>query len=68
MACDEVVPLQERIELASENPELDEIFETERHLLYFASPRVCDRVCITGVEPGSEFLADLMEFSSRSRS
>ncbi|CBS87327.1 3'-5' exonuclease [Azospirillum lipoferum] len=69
MACDdEVMPLQERIESASEESELDEIFETERHLLYVACTRARDRVCITGVEPGSEFLADLLEVSSRSRS
>lgn len=61
MACDdEVIPLQERIESAAEESELDEIFDTERHLLYVACTRARDQVAITGVEPGSEFLADLM--------
>lgn len=61
MACDdEVVPLQSRIESAAEEAELEEIFETERHLLYVAVTRARDRVAVTGVEPGSEFLADLL--------
>ncbi|MBK3735766.1 hypothetical protein GAY29_22215 [Azospirillum brasilense] len=63
---DEAMLLQERIKLALEESELGEIFESECHLLYVACTR--DRVCITGVEPGSEFLADLLEVSSRSRS
>lgn len=61
MACDdEVLPLQERIETAAEESELEEIFETERHLLYVAVTRARDRVCVTGLEPGSEFVADLL--------
>lgn len=61
MACDnEVIPLQERIESASEASELDEIFDTERHLLYVACTRARDHVMIAGVEPGSEFIADLV--------
>ncbi|QCG91353.1 hypothetical protein [Azospirillum sp. TSH100] len=62
------MPLHEHIESASDEPEQDEIFETERHLRYVACTRVLDRVCITGVEPGSEFLADLTDVSHRSRS
>lgn len=68
MACDdEVIPLQERIESASEEAELDEIFDTERHLLYVACTRARDRVAVTGVEPGSEFLVDLLEGAHGSR-
>ena len=60
MACDdEVIPLQSRVEGASEESELDEIFESERHLLYVACTRARDHVVITGLEPGSEFIADL---------
>ena len=60
MACDdEVIPLQSRVEGASEESELDEIFESERHLLYVACTRARDHVTITGLEPGSEFIADL---------
>jgi len=58
---DDVIPLKERIESAAEEAELDEIFETERHLLYVACTRARDLVAITGVKPGSEFVVDLME-------
>ena len=61
MACDdEVLPLQSRIESAAEEAELEEIFETERHLLYVAVTRARDRVLVSGLEPGSEFVADLL--------
>ena len=60
MACDdEVLPLQERIETAADEAELEAIFETERHLLYVAVTRARDRVVITGLAPGSEFLPDV---------
>ncbi len=60
MACDEdVIPLQSRIEAASEESELDEIQETERHLLYVACTRARERLLVSGVAPGSEFLGDL---------
>ena len=59
MACDDqVIPLQSGIEGAAEESELDEIFDSERHLLYVACTRAKDHVAITGLEPGSEFLAD----------
>ena len=62
MACDnEVIPLQSRIESAAEESELDEVFESERHLLYVACTPARDQVAVTGVTPGSEFLADLIE-------
>jgi hypothetical protein len=61
MACDnEVIPLQSRIETAAEESELDEVFDSERHLLYVACTRARDHVAITGLEPGSEFVADLL--------
>ncbi len=60
MACDdEVLPLQERIETVSDDNELEEVYNTERHLLYVASTRARDRLLVTGVEPGSEFLEDM---------
>jgi hypothetical protein len=35
MACDdEITPLQERIEAAADDADLDEVHKTERHLLY----------------------------------
>jgi superfamily I DNA/RNA helicase len=60
MACDdEVVPLQERIELVGDDADLQEIYDTERQLLYVACTRARDDLLITGVEPVSEFLDDL---------
>jgi ATP-dependent exoDNAse (exonuclease V) beta subunit len=59
MACDdEVLPLQERIETVSDESDLEEVYNTERHLLYVACTRACDQVLVTGVESGSEFLGD----------
>jgi superfamily I DNA/RNA helicase len=60
MACDDdVLPLQERIETASDESELEEVYDTERHLLYVACTRARDQVTVTGVDPASEFLEDL---------
>ncbi len=65
MACDdEILPQQARIEAVGDETELEEVFDTERHLFYVACTRARDRLLVTGVEPGSEFLEDL-EFSSR---
>jgi superfamily I DNA/RNA helicase len=61
MACDdEVVPLQERIESISDNADLEEVYNTERHLLYVACTRARDQLIVTGVEPTSEFLNDFL--------
>lgn len=60
MACDdEVIPLQERIETVGDDSDLQEVYDTERHLLYVASTRARDHLLVTSVEPGSEFLDDL---------
>ena len=60
MACDdEVLPLQERIETVTDESDLEEVYNTERHLLYVACTRARDRLLITGVDPASEFLDDL---------
>jgi ATP-dependent exoDNAse (exonuclease V) alpha subunit len=40
--------------------ELDEVYMTERHLLYVAATRARDRLLICGTKPGSEFLSDLL--------
>lgn len=59
-ACDdEIIPLQERMETASDPSDLDEMYATERHLLYVACTRARDRLLITAVAPASEFLDDL---------
>lgn len=60
MACDdEILPLQERIESISDESDLEEVYNTERHLLYVACTRARDHLLITGVNPASEFLDDL---------
>jgi ATP-dependent exoDNAse (exonuclease V) beta subunit len=60
MACDdEVIPQQQRMETAAGDSDLEEIFNTERHLLYVACTRARDQLLVTGVDPVSEFLGDL---------
>ena len=60
MACDdEVIPLQERIETIGDDADLQEVYDTERHLLYVACTRARDYLLVSGVEPASEFLDDL---------
>jgi superfamily I DNA/RNA helicase len=60
MACDdEVIPLQDRIETVSDDSDLEEVYNTERHLLYVACTRARDHLLVTGVNPASEFLDDL---------
>ena len=60
MACDdEILPLQERIEAVGDDADLQEVYDTERHLLYVACTRARDHLLVTGVEPASEFLDDL---------
>jgi mRNA-degrading endonuclease RelE of RelBE toxin-antitoxin system len=58
--CDDgVLPLQSRIEAVVEESDLEEVYNTERQLLYVACTRARDWLLVTGVEPGSEFLGDL---------
>ncbi len=60
MACDdEVLPLQARIENVADEADLEDVYDTERHLLYVACTRARDRLLISGVAPASEFLDDL---------
>jgi hypothetical protein len=62
MACDEeVLPLQSRIEQVGEDGDLQEVYDSERQLLYVACTRARDRLLVSGVEPASEFLADLAD-------
>jgi mRNA-degrading endonuclease RelE of RelBE toxin-antitoxin system len=59
MACDdEVIPLQERIETVGDDADLQEVYDTERHLLYVACTRARDHLLVTGIDPASEFLDD----------
>jgi len=58
MACDDdVLPLRARVEAVADEVELEEVYETERHLFYVACTR--DRLLVCGVAAGSEYFADL---------
>jgi superfamily I DNA/RNA helicase/mRNA-degrading endonuclease RelE of RelBE toxin-antitoxin system len=60
MACDdEIIPLQERIETVTDDADLEDVYNTERQLLYVACTRARDQLLVTGVAPASEFLDDL---------
>ncbi len=60
MACDdEIIPLQARIEDVADEADLEEVYNTERHLLYVACTRARDHLLVTSVDPASEFLDDL---------
>jgi mRNA-degrading endonuclease RelE of RelBE toxin-antitoxin system len=60
MACDdEIIPLQERMESVSDDADLEEVYDTERHLLYVACTRARDHLLVTSVAPASEFIDDL---------
>ena len=60
IACDdEIIHLQERIDTVGDDAYLQEVYETERHLLYVAYTRAGDHLLVSGVEPVSEFLDDL---------
>jgi superfamily I DNA/RNA helicase len=59
-ACDdEILPLQARIESVAADADLEDVYETERHLLYVACTRARDHLLVTGVAPASEFLEDM---------
>jgi len=61
MACDEgILPLDERVADAADEAELDDIYETERRLLYVACTRAREHLLLTGVTPTSEYLADFI--------
>lgn len=60
MACDdEVIPLQERIESVTDDSDLQEVYDTERQLLYVACTRARDQLLVSGIDPTSEFLDDI---------
>ena len=60
MACDdEIIPSQERIETVADDADLEEVYNTERHLLYVACTRARDHLLVTSGDTPSEFLDDL---------
>ncbi len=64
MACDdEVIPRSERIESVADDADLEEVYNTERQLLYVACTRARDHLLVTGVTPVSEFVDDFLKGS-----
>jgi superfamily I DNA/RNA helicase len=62
MACDDaVIPQSERIESVADDADLEEVYNTERHLLYVACTRARDHLLVTGVTPVSEFIDDFLK-------
>jgi mRNA-degrading endonuclease RelE of RelBE toxin-antitoxin system len=60
MACDDdVIPSQERIGAVTDEGDLEEVYNTERHLLYVACTRARDHLLVTSGGVASEFLDDL---------
>ena len=60
MKVSAILPLDARIEDAADDAEMDDIYETERRLLYVACTRARDRLMVSGVEPASEYLTDML--------
>ena len=61
MACDaEIIPLEIRVESAETQDDLDEIWQTERQLLYVAATRARENLLLSGVSPVSEYFDDLV--------
>ncbi len=58
-ADEDALPDAERIAAVGDLADLAAIEDQERHLLYVACTRARDRLWLSGVEPGSEFLDDL---------
>ncbi|MEZ5885285.1 MAG: 3'-5' exonuclease [Paracoccaceae bacterium] len=62
MACDDdVIPQSERIESVADDADLEDVYNTERQLLYVACTRARDRLLLTGVSPVSEFVNDFLK-------
>lgn len=60
VACDgEVIPLRERMEAVGDEADLEEVYNSERRLLYVACTRARDHLLVTAVAPASEYLDDL---------
>lgn len=56
---DDVVPLRARLESVTDESDLEDAYQTERHLLYVAITRAREYLLITGLIPGSEYLEDM---------
>ncbi len=47
------------MEAIADDADLEDVYDTERHLLYVACTRARNHLLLTGVDPASEFLDDL---------
>lgn len=47
------------LETVADDSDLEDVYNTERHLLYVACTRARDFLLVTGINPVSEFLGDL---------
>lgn len=61
MLNDGVMPAERRLLAAKDEAQLDEVMNTERHLLYVAATRARDHLWMSGVDPVSEFLLDILD-------
>jgi superfamily I DNA/RNA helicase len=60
MACEEdVLPDPARIEAAADQSDIEDVYNSERQLLYVACTRARDRLLISSAYKPSEFLEDL---------
>ena len=58
--CDEdVIPLRTRIKRVGNDAVREKVYGTEQYLLYIVYTRARDRLLVTDVDPGSEFVDDL---------
>jgi superfamily I DNA/RNA helicase len=62
MACeDEVIPLQSRLAEVADPGDLEDVYNTERYLLYVACTRARDHLVISSGGVPTEFLSDLRQ-------
>ena len=52
--------MHDRIAAVADDADREDVYSTERHLLYVASTRARDYLLVTGVKLASEFLEDLL--------
>jgi mRNA-degrading endonuclease RelE of RelBE toxin-antitoxin system len=62
---EDVIPAPRRIEEVSDPSDIEEIYNTERQLLYVACTRAREHLLLTAHGGASEFLTDLSETSSK---
>jgi len=53
---DDVLPLQERQQTLTDEVKLEDVYNTERHLLCVAGTRAHDHLVVSSTAPASEFL------------